>query len=305
MNCVVFGGCGYVGSRLIPFLLADGHNVTCIDTQWFGEGSMSDNENLTVLKEDIRFCAWPMKDIDAVIHLASLSNNEMYKKDEKLTRLVNTMLPASGHGVTRYIYASSVAAYGTSDDVLTEDSPLKPTTPYGEDKAYCEEAVLKNGGTAVRAASVCGHSENMRFDTPINRMTRDAITTRKITVNGGEQKRCHIALDDLCDFYKLLLKSPAQKIAGQAFNVVDRTMAMLETAITVSSNLSGLNDCGKIDIEQLEAKDARSYRVSGAKAARVLGFKLRVGIETSIRMMHGHARAPQYRDFSPARMRML
>lgn len=293
MKICCLGGCGYIGSRLIPFLLADGHKVVCVDTQWFGEGAMSDNGSLTVAKHDVRGLGF-FEDQEAVIHLASISNNDMYASRPLLTESVNQWIPAG-----RVIYASSVAAYGTSDKWLTEDSPLKPTTPYGKDKAYCEEIVLRNGGTVVRAASVCGHSPNMRFDTPTNRMTRAAMTGNKIEVNGGEQVRCHIDIDALCEFYCLLLKAPQDKISSHAFNAVGESMKIKTTAKTVARFF----DNAQIDYRP--ATDERSYMVAGTKALEVLGWKPKRQLENSILGMKARKDNPQYRDFSPARMRML
>ena len=288
MKICVTGGCGYIGSLLVPKLLADGHTVTVVDTQWFGSGGLpKDNGHLTVRREDVReLLGW---DQDVVIHLASISQNEMYAKNKSLAESVNRWLPIA----KRLIYASSVAAYGTSDDVLTEDSPLKPTTPYGVDKAWCEERVLVAGGVVVRSASVCGDASNMRFDTPINRMTRNAIKGF-ITVNGGRQKRCHVSIDDLCDFYRLLVTSDVKGV----FNVVHSTQTMTETAKMVQRITGG-------EIQTNPSSDERSYQVSGEKAFRVLGWKPKWSLEEAVLYMKAASGAPRYSDFSPARMRML
>ena len=285
MKICVTGGCGYIGSMLVPRLLADGHEVTVIDTQWFGAGHPANNPNLSILKVDIRqVAAWQTP--DAVIHLASLSNNDMYAVKPYLTVAVNRFLPCE-----RLIYASSVAAYGSSDAVLSEDAPMKPTTPYGVDKVFCEDQVLAAGGTVVRAASVCGPSMNMRFDLTVNRLVRDAVMLDKMTVNGGSQKRCHIHMHDICDFYRLLLKAPKEKIAGEAFNVVAENDSVLETAMVVARTLKS---SPKIDIGP--ATDDRSYMASGDKAREVLGFVPKKRVENAILEMETRLLAGYWRD---------
>lgn len=273
--------------------------MTVVDPQLFGAGDPCHNESLALLKN------MPDGKWDAVIHLASISNNDMYAKDRTRCESVNRWVPLPE--CERLIYASSVAAYGTSDEVLTEESELKPTTPYGEDKARCEAVVFAVGGTVVRAASVCGHSPNMRFDTPINRMTRDAVIKGTVTVNGGEQYRCHIHIDDLCDFYRLLLKAPKEKIKGEAFNAVESTTKIKTTGEWISRFLDAR-------LEYRPSADSRSYKVSGDKARKVLDWVPRrdthdvtdiknptMGAIRGMKAQWG----PQYVDFSPARMRML
>jgi nucleoside-diphosphate-sugar epimerase len=310
LKVLVTGGCGYIGSRLIPFLLADGHTVTCVDTQWFGEGAMSDNGNLTVVKGDVRELG--IVECDAVIHLASISQNDMYAVNPSLCGGVNRWIP--NFPVKRLIYASSVAAYGTSDDLLTEDSPLKPTTPYGRDKALCEEGVLSVGGVVVRSASVCGHSPNMRFDTPVNSMTRDALNGLPIRVNGGKQIRCQVHIDDLCDFYRRVLQAPTEKIAGQSFNVVRTNESIEATAYLVRNSLAEgflkpeRDESKWAKIEWRESSDERSYMVmKHGKVIDVLNWTPSRTISSAIVEMKAHFDSgnPQYKDFSPARMRML
>jgi nucleoside-diphosphate-sugar epimerase len=290
LKILVTGGCGYIGSRLVPLLLGEGHSVVVVDTQIFGDGDPAHNDHLEVRKDDVReILKWD--DQDVIIHLASISNNEMYSKDIGHAQSVNRWLPSQ-----RIIYASSVAAYGTSGELLTEDSPLKPTTPYGEDKALCEEQVLKNGGTVVRAASVFGPSGNMRFDTPVNRMSRDVLNNGYCQVNGGKQSRCHIHIDDLCDIYRRILKKEAKGV----FNAVGFNMPME----ALGRNVSDLLD-GKVITKP--STDERSYMVSGKKSMQKLKFFPKHSLVEGVIQMKGRFDAgnPQYRDFSAKRVRML
>lgn len=298
MRILVTGGCGYIGSRLVPKLLGDGHHVTVVDPQYFGAGDPAHNDSLVLCRtmlEANRSC-------DATIWLGSLSNNGMYERDAKLCEWENLMSIQNEEQMRKYhfgrfIYASSVAVYGTSDEVLTDSSPLKPTTPYGIDKAKCEDMVRRGGGTIVRAASVYGHSPNMRFDTPVNSMTRDALNKRCVQVNGGKQIRCHIHIDDLCDLYRLLL---TEDVRGEAFNAVERSLPMG----ILGKHIAQLLDA---DVKINPATDDRSYFVSGDKAKEIIGFIPKREIAEGVKKMHAHWAAgnPQYREYSDARMRML
>jgi nucleoside-diphosphate-sugar epimerase len=278
LKVLLIGGCGYVGADLSTTLLCEKHKVTVYDAQWFGSGHPPDNENYTLFKGDIRDhdkLVEALRGQDAVIYLASLTNNDACNADPALAFEVNEEVfpkvfsAAHRMKVKRFIYASSVAAYGNSSDLLTEDMPLKPTTMYGQGKAYCEDFLRKqswNNWTIVRPASVCGYSPRMRFDLTINKMVHDAFIKTRITVNGGQQVRCHVSMKDLNRFYAFLLKAPKKDVFRQAFNVVSENQKVIESATIVERIVPGTR------IEITDRTDNRSYMVSGEKARKELGF---------------------------------
>lgn len=274
MNVLVVGGSGYIGSMLGRWLWCSGHYLRNFDA---------------VLGNDIcdsmsfgRAC----EGADAVIYLAALSNNDDYNANPELGDEVNihsfarNVALAASVGVKRFIYASSVAAYGSSIKPLTETKMLAPTTLYGKAKAICEETLLNHAHkdfcvTIARSASVFGWSPVMRWDVTINKMIHDAQEDRLITVYGGKQIRSHIHIKDLCEAYGLLLNSGKQ-IHRQAFNIVAFNQSVIDSAHDVAGILKA-----KVMVEP--RTDDRSYAVSGVKAKKVLGFKPRYDIEYGIR----------------------
>lgn len=262
MKILVVGGSGYIGSRLIPYL-SQWHSVSNYDLT-HGE----DVRNTPLLR---KFCS----DKDVVIYLASLSNNDMCNRSQDLARSINqqafpgVLQIIKDCSVGRFIYASSAAAYGDKENA-TELNELKPTTKYGEGKAYCEGELKNLAYTEIpyvvtRCASVCGYSPRMRYDLMVNRMIRDAAEKGIIAVNGGEQIRSHIHINDVCRFYRYLLD--AKKVEYEAFNVVAENLSVMDTAVRVSRVL------GDIKIDVRPYTDNRSYSVSGEKAKEILGFK--------------------------------
>ena len=292
MRILVSGGASYIGSWLVPHLLAEGHQITVYDTLMFGNGFLpTDNANLKIVKADVRDQdKWRevCRGQETVIYLASISRELMCQQHPELAKSVNVdcfspdVKIAKEEGVKRFIYASSVAVYGSSETPLKEDSKLAPTTIYGQGKEACERVLWEEESPefttiATRSASVCGYAPRMRLDLTINRMVHDACRKGVITVEGGQQKRSHVHISDICDFYKLLLTAPKNLVSGEAFNVVRDNQTILESAHLVSETLERV-----IAISASKRVDDRSYAVDGRKV-QTLGFSPKRGIEEAIR----------------------
>ena len=312
MNTLVAGGLGYIGSELVPLLWQAGHKVTVYDAMIFGTYQQTPT-GVTVIRGDVRNrdqFANACIGQDAVIYLASISSDAMCQKDPQLADEVNrtsferNVLAARNAGVRRFIYASSVAAYGSSEFDAAENQPLSPTTLYAKAKASCEAVLTAYHGrdmvaTITRSASVCGPAPRMRFDLTVNKMVHDAIRHGRITVNGGSQKRCHIHIQDICAFYLLLLDVPRERIAGEVFNVVAQNQSVLETAALVIRSLApNVRRARNMPafIEQRDATDDRSYTVDGAKAREILHFSPKLTIVDAVRGMKSAFDAAQWRD---------
>ena len=300
MKVLIPGGAGYVGAMLVPWLLARGHRVTVYDTMLFGNGCLpQDNAHLKIIKGDVRdakMFAAACQGHEAVIYLASISNNDVCEQHPDLAESVNVVamqaIPriATAAGIRRFIYASSVAGYGASDKPSTEEQALGHPTPYTQGK-LCGEGSTRGQSeyTIIRSASVCGYSPRMRFDLTVNMMVHDAVRRGVITVNGGEQKRSHIHIQDLCDFYALIIDLAHERSAGQVFNVVAENMTVMETAEIVAEATGAR-------IEVLPRSDNRSYSVDGTKAREVLGFKPKRTVEQAVLKLKAHFDSGYWKD---------
>jgi nucleoside-diphosphate-sugar epimerase len=311
MKVLVTGACGYVGSLLVPHLLAAGHVVIGYDTQWFGKGYLpGDNEHLRLIKADIRDLAKlrePLSGTDAVIHLACLSNDVDCQLDEKLSTDINyhafepLVLLAKQYGVKRFIYCSSSAAYGTSDALeVTEEHPLAPLTLYSKSKGMCEPLLFRHQSdhftcVIIRPATVCGPAPRMRFDLTVNIMTQHAVMKGEITVFGGDQKRPSLHVRDMCEVYKLLLTAPRQKIAGQIFNVGKQNMTVLEIAELIQQTVP-VYGFAKPPIVVKEHTDNRSYHINSDKIQRVLGYEPQRTVEDAIKDLCVNFKSGWYKD---------
>ena len=298
MKVCVTGGSGYVGSWMVPHLLGDGHFVRVFDIQWFGDGFLpKDNSHCELIKGDIRdieAVSKAFEGMDAVIHLACVSNDSSCQLDEGLSTSINydafepLVIAAKKARVRRFIYCSSSSVYGVSDAPdVTEEHPLVPLTLYNKYKGMCEPLLFKHQSpdlvcTIIRPATVCGYAPRMRFDLTVNIITAHAVEKGIITVFGGVQKRPNLHIKDMTACYKLMLTAPEDKIAGQIFNVGAQNMKVSEVAELASAVVE--REMGiKVGIKAEPSTDVRSYHINSDKIFHVLGFKPQFTVEDAIK----------------------
>jgi len=291
---MVTGGAGYVGSNLVPKLLAAGYQVAVLDLYIYGDvfANLASNSNLTEVKGDLRNPSDVQRALagcDAVIHLACISNDPSFDLNPDLGRSINydcfrPLVKASKDaGVKRFIYASSSSVYGIKNDTnVTEDLPLDPLTDYSKYKAMCEEVLDQErepGFVAVtlRPATVCGYAPRLRLDLTVNILTSHAINNGRITVFGGEQLRPNLHVEDMTDLYVQLLEAPDEAINGKTWNAGYHNLKVREIANMVRDEV-GKN----VDIVVTPSDDHRSYHVSSEKIKRDLGFSARRTVSDAI-----------------------
>ena len=283
MNLLVTGGCGYKGSVLIPLLLADGHSVTSIDTQWFGN-ALPEHPALTNLKQDVRDTdAIPLDGVDAMIHLANIANDPAVELNPTLSWEVNVLAGqqladrAVRAGVKQFLFASSGSVYGVKDEPnVTEDLTLVPISVYNKTKMVAERVFLSYADQmqvhCIRPATVCGLSPRMRLDVSVNMLTYQGLKNGKITVFGGEQTRPNIHIQDLANVYRHFLGHP--EIATGCYNAGFENIKIREIAERVKE-ITGA------EIVITESNDPRSYRQDSSKLLET-GFQPKFSVQDAI-----------------------
>ncbi len=299
---LVTGGAGYVGAVLVPRLLNKGYRVRVLDLYIFGEhvlDGVKNHPNLEQIKGDIRDRALLRKILpgcDAVIHLACISNDPSFELNPGLSRSINydafgpLVRMSKENGVRRFIYASSSSVYGISDtENVTEDHPLVPLTDYSMYKGLCEPILLNQQSSdftavVVRPATVCGYSSRQRLDLTVNILTNHAVNLGRITVFGGSQIRPNIHIDDIVDFYLMLLEVPGELISGRIYNAGYENNTITKIAKMVQNVVQQeVPGGGKIEIVTTPSNDHRSYHISSEKIKRELGFVSKRTIEDAMR----------------------
>ena len=281
-NILVTGGAGYIGSILVPRLLALGHRVTVLDNFLFRQSSLLDvcaDPNLSILRADCRdesLLASILPRFDTVIPLAALVGAPMCARDplaavstgrDAVRAIVRLASPAQ-----RIVMPITNSGYGIGEagKFCTEESPLRPVSLYGRLKVEAEEAVLsRENSVSLRLATVFGASPRMRMDLLVNDFVYRAFTDRALVVFEGHFKRNYIHVRD---------------VARAFVHVLDHFDAMKSNAYNVglsSANLSKLELCAVIQkhlpkFVYLESPigedpDKRDYIVSNEKIERT-GF---------------------------------
>jgi len=296
MRVLVTGACGYKGTVLVPKLLNSGHEVTAIDTMWFGN-YLKPHKNLTVEKTDVRDADKIRLDgLDAIIHLSSIANDPCGDLDPKLTWEVSALATmqladkAVRNGVRRFIYATSGSVYGVKEEAqVTEDLELKPISEYNKTKMVSERVLLsyrdKMVVQIIRPATVCGYSPRMRLDVSVNMLTMQALTRGRITVFGGAQTRPNIHIDDITDIYLFMLDHPeCQGIYNAGFE----NISIMDIARQVTTHVPA-------EVVVTESNDPRSYRVNSDKLLAA-GYRPRKTVEDAIKDIIGKYRSGRLKD---------
>ena len=306
----IVGGAGYVGSALVPHLIERGYQVKVIDLFLFGEnvfGGLKDKSRLTCVKADIRNVEALKKElagVDAVIHLACVSNDPSFELDPALGKSINYdafggfLEAVKVNRVKRLIYASSSSVYGVREEPnVTEETPCQPLTDYSKFKLLCEQAIREAnlGDTqwvVLRPATVCGYAPRLRLDLTVNILTIHALVKKQITVFGGKQLRPNIHVDDMVAAYEAVLEAPAEKINHETFNVGFDNLSVADIAELVRRQIGD----PAVTIKTEPTNDLRSYHVNSEKIAKRLGFRAKRGLNDAVQGIVDAYRAGRIKD---------
>ena len=284
-NILVTGGCGYVGSVLVPELLKLNYKVKVVDNQWFGL-NLKKHPNLSIIKKDIRnINKADLYGVNLIYHLASIANDPMGAINPELTweisclgtmKLIEMSIKCN---VKKIIYASSSSVYGIKKEKkVTESLSLEPISIYNKAKMVAERILLSYSSqiniSIIRPATVCGISPRMRLDVSVNMLTYQAIKNKKITIFGGSQIRPNIHIDDLISLYIFFLKE------GKKYNGIFNAGFENISITNIAKNISNIINSKLIFLKN--TNDPRSYRVDSSKLLK-LGFKPKKNVITAIK----------------------
>ncbi|MEM3191147.1 MAG: SDR family oxidoreductase [Candidatus Parvarchaeota archaeon] len=284
MRVLVTGGAGYIGSILTDMLAERGHEVTVLDRFLFGD-TIGNIKGVTKILDDIRYIDTDkfmniLKDIDAVIDLAALSNDPSGELNPVNTVSINHLgrlrvaTLAKEAGVRKYILPSSCSIYGFNDNYVDENSHPNPLTTYAKANLALEKDCLALNSdefkvTVFRLATVYGLSiKRMRFDLVVNDIVGQIYTKGYTTLTtGGNQWRPFIHVRDVCK--GIILGLAKKDLGGEVLNLGsnEQNYQIIEVAKKIFASLE--KDEKYVWVG---SPDTRSYRVKFDKIVELLDF---------------------------------
>jgi len=291
MKVLITGSRGYVGSRLCK-ILKKSHkkiNIKGIDNNFYNLTKKVEHE---FKKKDIRdLNIKDFENIDAVIHLASLSNDPLGSLNKKLTRDINfkatikIALLSKRAMVKKFIFVSSQSVYGISKnknkEIKENDKNIKPITEYAISKLKAEKKLLKIANdkfciTILRPSTVHGPSLNFRSDIVLNNLCGSAYVSKNIVIKtNGKPYRPVLFIDDLCKILISSLYKNSKTINKKIFNVgyPGKNFSVLEIAQLVKKIFKS----STIKILNNPSHDERSYKVNFDRISKTFGDVLDFG----------------------------
>lgn len=292
MKVLVTGAAGYIGSVLVPMLLARGYQVTALDNFMYRQNSLLDccfDKNFQVEFGDIRnrkLMAKLMEDADVIIPLACLTGAPLCEHDPVgatsiIVDAVKTIVELKRPG-QQVIYPNTNSGYGigTSGIYCTEETPINPISLYGRLKCEAEQALLDGGDAVIfRLATVFGASPRMRLDLLVNDFTYRAYKDRFVVLFESQFKRNYIHVRDVAAAMLFAIENFAT-MNGQVYNL-GLSNANLNKHELCCEIQKQLPDFYFTEAELFEDPDKRNYIVSNDKIER-LGFKATISIQEGI-----------------------
>lgn len=292
-NVLITGGAGYLGSTLAEYLLTKGYEVTVLDNLIYKQCSLLHlfkHDNFRFVKGDVTdyntLCNLVVEH-EVIIPLAAIVGMPACKMYPDLAVDINYHHVAKIVDILRphqkLIIPNTNSQYGSSNDIITEDSPFKPLSLYAQTKCDAEEYVRHySNGIVLRLATVFGVSPRMRLDLLVNDFTYKAYTDGYLVLFESHFKRNYIHVQDIARTFEFMIAN-YDMCKGQVYNVglSQANLSKLELANCIKKYIPKLVI---VEEEFSEDFDKRNYIVSNAKLES-LGWKPEYDLDYGIQQL--------------------
>ena len=317
MKILITGNMGYVGPAVVHRLRSSRPNsiLTGLDIGYYGNCITSQAAfperilDIQYLADIRRFPEEILSGVQAIVHLAAISNDPIGNQFEAVTLDINHRASvelarkAKAAGVESFIFASSCSMYGLADDKpKTESSPLNPLTAYARSKVLTETGLAPLAGkgftvTSLRFSTACGWSDRLRLDLVLNDFVAGAVASGKITIlSDGTPWRPLIDVKDMARAIDWAISRPvSNETRFLAINVGSNegNYQVRDLAEAVAVEIPGT----QVSINQYAQPDKRSYRVSFDLYKKLAPeYQPAVGLKESIRELKSGLESLGFRD---------
>jgi nucleoside-diphosphate-sugar epimerase len=302
---LITGGAGYLGSVLTEVLLNKGYQVTVLDNLTYKQTSIapfSFNKNFKFILGDVRdeSILKPLVDShDVIIPLAAIVGMPACEAQPQATIDINyKQVKNIANWASKdqmILIPNTNSQYGSSTEIITEDSPFKPLSLYAETKCDAEKAVLDSGnGIALRLATVFGMSYRMRMDLLVQDFVYKAVTDGYLVLFESHFIRNYIHVRDIANTFLFMIEN-YQECNNNAFNVglTEANCTKLELAQTIQKYVP---DLVIVENNFKQDFDQRNYMVSNAKLESK-GWKPEFSLEDGIQeLIMGYELIKKFKD---------
>lgn len=279
MNVLVVGGAGYVGGAVTDLLSESTHNVRVYDCLLYEESYRKDCEFIYGDVRDYEKLKPQLKWADAVLWVAAFVGDGACAINPEISKNINDdsvkWLAENFDG--RIIFPSTCSVYGAQDGELTEESPTNPLSVYAVTKLAAEKHLLNKNALIFRLGTLFGVGDlysRIRLDLVVNLLTVIAATEGELTVFGGDQFRPLLHVRDVAH---AMLENLETEHTG-IFNLHRQNTRIVDVAYQIRNHFPD----AVINVTEMQFQDARNYRVNGARAKEILGWKSKWSIDDGI-----------------------